>query len=181
MSESFDYKGRRPRGSFQFLEAVQSVRMRLSSIFFGSAVISISMALLPLLAAFLNSHFGLPVYENFLLKVLGVLSLLVGTGLVVYCSVIFKLKGKGTPVPIEPPKDLVVSDIYKYTRNPIYLGYWLIILGEFLFFGHFLLLGYLFLFILLNHLYVVRVEEKSLNLRFNGSYQEYVHKVPRYF
>lgn len=154
--------------------------MKLSSLLFGFTVALIGMILLPYLMVSFNNYLDLPIYENALMRGLGLISLLVGISLFIYCSVIFKIKGRGTPVPIEPPKKLVVSDIYKYTRNPIYLGYWLIVFGEFLLFGHFLLLFYLLLFMLANHLHVVMFEEKELKRRFDGSYTDYTKRVPRY-
>lgn len=155
--------------------------MKLSSLLLGFTVGLVGMILLPYVTVSFNNYLNLPTYENALMRGLGLISLIAGIGLFVYCSVIFKIKGRGTPVPIEPPKKLVASDIYKYTRNPIYLGYWLIVFGEFLLFGHFLLLLYLLLFMLANHLYVVVFEEKELKRRFDGSYTDYTKKVPRYF
>ncbi len=40
--------------------------------------------------------------------------------------------GKGTPVPIESPKKLVIRGIYKYTRNPMYVCLLLDLFGYFL-------------------------------------------------
>lgn len=154
--------------------------MKISSLLFGLTVGLTIMVVLPFAFISLNSALGLPVYSGSILKVLGLLCLLAGGILFVYCTQLFKLIGKGTPVPIEPPKELVVKGLYKYTRNPIYLGYWFIILGEFLLFGQLLLLAYLLLFIFANHLYVIYLEEKDLYKRFGTPYRKYVNEVPRY-
>src|SRR5512147_1835956 len=54
----------------------------------------------------------------------------------------FTFKGRGTPVPTDPPKELVITGPYRYVRNPIYVGATLIFLGHFLWFGYWTLLIY---------------------------------------
>jgi len=46
------------------------------------------------------------------------------------------------PAPIDPPKELVVSGLYNYVRNPMYVGMFLVILGHFLWFGYWNMLIY---------------------------------------
>jgi len=154
--------------------------MKITSMFFGLLVGLVFFILLPYLFVQLNSYFLLPVYSHYLLKVLGMIFLFIGAGLFLYCSRLFLIFGRGTPVPVEPPKKLVVSGLYKYTRNPIYIGYFMIFLGEFLFFGQFLLLIYFFLTIVKINLYVIYYEEPILKKRFGKNYQEYLKKIPRW-
>jgi len=42
----------------------------------------------------------------------------------------FALQGLGTPAPIAPPRNLVVSGLYRYVRNPIYVAVVAVILGQ---------------------------------------------------
>jgi protein-S-isoprenylcysteine O-methyltransferase Ste14 len=56
---------------------------------------------------------------------------LIGSLIVLWCFWDFTFKGRGTPVPMDPPKELVVTGFYRYVRNPIYLGV-LSIFGTFL-------------------------------------------------
>jgi len=91
-----------------------------------------------------------------------------------------KLEKEHQP-PIEPPKELVAEGIYRFTRNPIYIGYISAIVGEFLIFGHFLLLLYALGAIFFVHFYVVCVEEPSLKKRFGEQYVIYMKTVPRWF
>lgn len=154
--------------------------MKIRSLLFGTIVGLSIMVVLPYAFISLNDALGLPIYTNFLLKATGILLIIVGIALFVYCFQLFKIVGKGTPVPLEPPKELVIKGIYKYTRNPIYVGYWLIILGEFMLFGRLLMLVYLLLFIIANHLLVVFYEEKNLKKRFGNTYKKYTNDVPRY-
>jgi protein-S-isoprenylcysteine O-methyltransferase Ste14 len=56
---------------------------------------------------------------------------LIGTLIILRCFWDFTFKGRGTPVPLDPPKELVVTGFYRYVRNPIYVGVLLIFLGHF--------------------------------------------------
>jgi protein-S-isoprenylcysteine O-methyltransferase Ste14 len=42
----------------------------------------------------------------------------------------FALQGLGTPAPIAPPRNLVVSGLYRFVRNPIYVAVVAVILGQ---------------------------------------------------
>ena len=105
---------------------------------------------------------------------------MVGGSLFLYCSSLFIIFGKGTPVPIEPPKKIVQQGLYKYVRNPMYLGYFAMVIGEALLFGAALLFVYVIVFILTTHIYVVYFEENDLKKRFGNSYDEYTKQVPRW-
>ena len=44
-------------------------------------------------------------------------------GIIYLCCVWdFAHFGRGTPAPIDAPKQLVVSGLYRYVRNPMYVG-----------------------------------------------------------
>jgi protein-S-isoprenylcysteine O-methyltransferase Ste14 len=88
--------------------------------------------------------------------------------------------GRGTPVPMDPPKELVVTGFYRYVRNPIYVSVLLIFLGHFLCFGSWALLMYaVFSFIGL-HAFIVFYEEPHLKRKFGKPYEEYLERVPRW-
>jgi len=69
-----------------------------------------------------------------------------GTGALIglWCVWDFFSKGEGTPVPIDPPKNLVISGLYKYIRNPMYIGILLIIAGHIIWFKSLSLIVYFF-------------------------------------
>jgi len=46
----------------------------------------------------------------------------------------FLIEGRGTPAPIDPPKELVAIGFYRYVRNPMYVGVLLVLIGHFLWF-----------------------------------------------
>src|ERR1043166_1474807 len=47
----------------------------------------------------------------------------------------FALQGLGTPAPIAPPQNLVVTGLYRYVRNPMYVALVAVILGQAILFG----------------------------------------------
>ena len=105
---------------------------------------------------------------------------LVGLAMLVWCFWDFVQKGKGTPAPIEPPKELVVSGLYNYVRNPMYVGVLLVIIGHFLWFGFWNLLIYALLVFLAFSAFVIFYEEPNLKQRFGSTYEAYLKRVPRW-
>src|SRR5688500_1396956 len=61
---------------------------------------------------------------------LGGLLALVGVGVIAWCSIDFVRRGRGTPAPYDPPRDLVAAGLYRHVRNPMYLGAGATVLGE---------------------------------------------------
>ena len=92
----------------------------------------------------------------------------------------FAVAGRGTPAPMDPPKKLVVRGLYRYVRNPMYLGVCSILFGETLLFSSPLLLVYTFLVFLSFHIFVVAYEEPKLNKTFGDAYRDYCDSVPRW-
>ncbi len=92
----------------------------------------------------------------------------------------FMIQGRGTPAPIDPPKELVVVGFYRYVRNPMYVGIFLILLGHFLWFKSVWLLVYLVIAFLIVHLFVILYEEPTLKGKFGAAYEEYLKRVPRW-
>jgi protein-S-isoprenylcysteine O-methyltransferase Ste14 len=54
----------------------------------------------------------------------------------------FALQGLGTPAPIAPPRNLLVSGLYRNVRNPIYVAVVAVILGQAVLFADWYLLAY---------------------------------------
>ena len=92
----------------------------------------------------------------------------------------FLVQGRGTPAPIDPPKELVATGFYQYIRNPMYVGVLLILIGHFLWFGFWSLLAYAGLAWLATHLFVTLYEEPTLKRKFGAAYEDYLKRVPRW-
>ena len=105
---------------------------------------------------------------------------LIGVATLLGCFWDFLVKGKGTPAPIDPPKELVVSGLYHYVRNPMYVGVFLVILGHFLWFGFLNLLIYAVVVGIVFHSFVTLYEEPNLKNRFGAVYEDYLKRVPRW-
>lgn len=112
---------------------------------------------------------------------LGFVLIAAGGGVVVESFARFAIKGLGTPAPVAPTECLVVSGLYRYVRNPMYVGVLSVIAGQALALGSVLLLGYAALIWLCFFAFVVLYEEPSLLHRFGASYQDYRTNVPRWW
>jgi len=94
-----------------------------------------------------------------------------GAVVLLRCVWDFFAKGKGTLAPIDAPRVLVVSGLYRFTRNPMYNGVIALIVGEAWLFGSVSLLQYALLVLVFFHLWVVLYEEPTLTSRFGESYR----------
>lgn len=106
--------------------------------------------------------------------------LLIGATIYFWCLWDFAVSGRGTPAPIDAPKRLVVRGLYRYIRNPMYLGVLLVIIGwavllqarQILIYGAMVWIGF--------HLFVILVEEPLLDVKFGAAYQRYCKEVGRW-
>ena len=92
------------------------------------------------------------------------------------------LKAKGTPVPFNPPPQLVTSGPYAYSRNPMLTGVFALLFGIGIFFGSFsLLFVFTPLFIFVNYWELKAIEEPELVKRLGQEYIEYRKMTPMFF
>ncbi len=75
---------------------------------------------------------------------------------------------------------LITSGAFAFSRNPIYVAFAFILLGQFLIFSNWILLAYLIAGIWLFHRQVLR-EEDYLKKHYGKEYLEYCNRVRRYF
>ena len=78
------------------------------------------------------------------------------------------------------PNKLVTTGVFSFSRNPIYVAFGFILLGQFLIFPNQILLIYLGAAILLFHRQVLR-EEEYLKKHYGMEFSEYCNRVRRYF
>jgi protein-S-isoprenylcysteine O-methyltransferase Ste14 len=113
-------------------------------------------------------------------RAVAILLLVAGSAVYAWCVWDFAIQGRGTPAPIDAPKKLVVRGLYRYTRNPMYLGVLTVILGWAVLFRSAMLLAYALAVASCFHLFVVFYEERRLHREFGGEYDLYRARVARW-
>lgn len=113
-------------------------------------------------------------------RYLGVFPILGGAMIYLWCVWDFTFAGKGTPAPIDPPKELVLRGLYRYVRNPMYVGILSLLLGEAVLFRALLLFEYAIVGFCFCYLFVVLYEEPTLRRKFGPSYRRYCETVHRW-
>src|SRR5271170_5154848 len=102
------------------------------------------------------------------IRVIGAFLLLAGIAVLADSFARFAIQGLGTPAPPLPTQHLVVSGLYRYVRNPMYVAVAAAIFGQGLVFGSLPLLTYGVFVCVAFHLFVVSYEEPSLRKRFGA-------------
>lgn len=87
-------------------------------------------------------------------------------------------RGRGTPAPVVPTRELVVEGPYRYSRNPMIAGGTLFFLGVALWAGTATGVGFAALFLGVQVAYIKAVEERELAERFGSAYREYRRETP---
>lgn len=110
----------------------------------------------------------------------GLLVLLVGVIILDWCVVEFYVSGRDTLAPWAPPQCLVVVGPYRYSRNPMYVGVMLILIGWSLLFWSLLLIIYAAIVLLAFHIRIIVGEEPWLARTFGVDWESYRSRVPRW-
>jgi protein-S-isoprenylcysteine O-methyltransferase Ste14 len=113
-------------------------------------------------------------------RVIGILLMAAGVPVLLDSFVRFALHGRGTPAPIAPPQILVVTGLYRYVRNPMYVAVLAVILGQGLLLGDVSVLEYGCVVWAGFYLFVLGYEEPALRRSFGEEYQTYCAKVRRW-
>ena len=111
---------------------------------------------------------------------IGVVPLMIGLVIYAWTAFDFAWTGRGTPAPIDPPRRLVIRGLYRYTRNPMYIGVLLVIVGEAVLRRSWQTLEYAGAVALMFAGLVVVLEEPLLRSQFGSAYSEYCVEVPRW-
>jgi len=110
--------------------------------------------------------------------IIGIIVLIPGLYFLGISNTLIRTVGEGANA-LRLTKQVVVQDVYKYTRNPMSLGYYLFSLSVGFISGSTLLTIYILLGIIPAHLFFLKYfEELELELRFGESYKEYKQNVP---
>jgi len=92
----------------------------------------------------------------------------------------FALQGRGTPAPVLPTEQLVVTGLYRYVRNPMYVGVVMVVLGQGLVIGSLAVLAYAAALLMTFHVFVMAYEEPKLRQTFGAEYERYCRNVSRW-
>ena len=110
----------------------------------------------------------------------GTIAFLIGFVIMLWCIISFAVKGRGTLSPVDPTKKLVITGLYKLSRNPMYVGVLMILIGEVIFFQSYQLLIYLLLIFSAFNIFILLIEEPRLRKDFGEEYNSYCQKVRRW-
>ena len=147
----------------------------------GLVVFGGSLALVVFTGLLIDRALGIP---PLLPRVLGVAVgsplFLIGSVLCGWCVVRFG-KAEGTPVPFNPPTELVVEGLYVWTRNPMLTGVFTALFGVgVLLHSYGMVVLSIPAYILFHAIELKLVEEPELERRCGASYIEYKRNVPMF-
>jgi protein-S-isoprenylcysteine O-methyltransferase Ste14 len=144
----------------------------LGTVFWYGAV-----ALMVFLSPWLDRVLGLKLTIPPRALIVGIILFIIGMPMVIWTILRF-FRARGTPVPFNPPPVLVTDGLYAHIRNPMHLGWTLVLAGLGILRQSFSLLVILTpIFLLVHILYLKLVEEQELEKKFGMSYREYKKMV----
>lgn len=129
----------------------------------------------------ISLHLFLPVHQLFFSPItyLGILASIIGIGIILFCAYIFHQKNT-TIKPFQESSYLVRDSIFHYSRNPIYLGMIITLIGVWIILGSLTPVFIIPLFTWLIQELFIKEEERMLEAKFGDSYQEYKATVRRW-
>jgi protein-S-isoprenylcysteine O-methyltransferase Ste14 len=111
----------------------------------------------------------------------GLVPFVLGIVLLLWCVREFYVAGRGTLAPWSPPRHLVASGLYRFSRNPMYIAVVLVLWGWVLGFRSRAMAVYALLVMLAFHLRVILGEEPWLARAHGEEWIRYKAQVPRWF
>jgi protein-S-isoprenylcysteine O-methyltransferase Ste14 len=103
-----------------------------------------------------------------------------GLSWVIWVIQAFLKTGKGTPAPNAPTQRMVNHGLFRFSRNPMYIGAFLIAAGHALWFQAKRLWVYTLGLALFFHIVVITYEEPQLIAQFGADYHQYTAQVARW-
>jgi protein-S-isoprenylcysteine O-methyltransferase Ste14 len=111
---------------------------------------------------------------------LSIVAFAIGAPMYLWCLWDFATYGRGTPLPLDPPKRLVIRGLYRWVRNPMYVTVLIVILGWSLFFQSIEVAAYGLVVFALCHTFILVYEEPHLRRVFGPEYEAYRARVGRW-
>jgi protein-S-isoprenylcysteine O-methyltransferase Ste14 len=97
----------------------------------------------------------------------------IGGAVLLACVREFYVAGRGTLAPWSPPKHLVVSGLYRLSRNPMYVGVLILLIGWAVGFRSMALLSYAAIVAVMFHARILTHEEPWLAQAFGVEWEKY--------
>jgi protein-S-isoprenylcysteine O-methyltransferase Ste14 len=113
-------------------------------------------------------------------RILGIAVIASGTMLLLWCVRDYYVTGEGTLAPWTPPRHLVRTGLYRWSRNPMYVSVLVVVSGWAVLYRSPSLLAYLGALALVFHLRVLLSEEPRLSASFREEWLRYRQEVPRW-
>lgn len=104
-----------------------------------------------------------------------------GAALVAHSIRVFIRLGRGTLAPWDPTRELVDVGAYRFSRNPMKGGLFLVLAGEALLTQSTAVAAWFACFVMVNVVYIRLHEEPGLERRFGERYRAYCTRVPRWW
>lgn len=110
----------------------------------------------------------------------GLLLIASGATILLSCIYMFARFGKGTLSPFDPARHLVIKGMYRYVRNPMYVGVMMMLAGETLYMESLTFLIYTVIVFALFNAFIIFYEEPYLRKEFGQQYDRYRDHVGRW-
>lgn len=123
---------------------------------------------------------GIPLHGWHMVRNLGWLGLFAGAAILMSAAGLFRKSGTNIE-PWKPVSALVTDGVYRWTRNPMYLGMTLIYAGAALLLDSFVALALLIPLIIVIRKEVIEREEAYMTARFGDEYRDYQARTRRWF
>jgi protein-S-isoprenylcysteine O-methyltransferase Ste14 len=140
------------------------------------ALVFLFGALMWLVSAYSRFTIALPWRSAF-----AVIFYTVGSAIVLAGVLTFRrMKTTVNPFTPEATATMVTSGIYRFTRNPMYLGFLLILAGWAIYLSNLLAFAFLPLFVWYMNRFQILPEERALGIKFSEAFTRYKRSVRRW-
>jgi protein-S-isoprenylcysteine O-methyltransferase Ste14 len=145
---------------------------------FPPPLVFLAAVLLGVAAPYVGAPGRAPVYRT--VSLIGGLAVLVlGVALIAAARILFVRTGQ-SPMPWKPTPELILNGPYRFSRNPMYLGCTVVVLGLGLALNNLWISLFAVPALLAVHFIAVLPEERYLSDKFGESYERYLARVRRY-
>ena len=114
-------------------------------------------------------------------RYVGVPFIAVGAAGLLWCIWDFARRGRGTLAPVDAPRFVVRTGLYRVVRNPMYLAVLTVLVGESVLFGSLRIAEWTVVVAITVHLFVIFYEEPTLRRLFGTEFEAYCRTTPRWF